>query len=186
MKPPYRMMIAALACLLNGLPAMAFPEGKRTYVAEPNLDAHQQTVKQAIDETARTFNFLFRGLVRSKLRQINPVYDHIVVEYSDPTLTLSSGDLAMTLTGKAVAGHPHTTPKGLSVTVDQTIDEWTVRRRYNAPNGYQEVLYTVDASLKTLRLDIEVGSRHFSAPMRFELMYRLDEAAAGAQKPSAL
>ena len=167
--------------LCSASSAMALPEGKRTYVADPTVDAHKTTVADAIDRTAKTFNFLFRGFVRSKLRSINPVYDHIVMEYTEPTLTLSSGNLAMSLTGVNLIGHPHTTPKGIQVTVDQEIKEWTVRRKYNANNGYQEVLYTLDSELQTLTVEVSVGSRHFSTPMMYQLKYRLGPSTAEQQ-----
>ena len=163
------MVVGMLLCSVSS--ANALPDGKYTYVVDPTVAAHEATVNAAINKTAKTFNFLFRGFVRSKLRGINPVYDHIIVDYTAPTLVLSSGDLSMSLTGVALKGFPHTTPKGIPVTVDQEIRDWTVRRRYDAGNGYQEVLYTFESEHKTLIVDVWVGSRHFSEPMQYRLYY---------------
>ena len=104
------MVLGMLLCSVSS--ANALPDGKYTYVADPTVAAHETTVNAAINKTAKTFNFLFRGFIRSKLRGINPVYDHIVVDYTAPTLVLSSGALSMSLTGVDLKGYPHTTPKG--------------------------------------------------------------------------
>ena len=115
---------AILACILLWSPsAFAFPTISAKFEAVGGLDAHKKTVEEAIDTAAKQFNFLVRGLARSRLRETNPVFGLIEVDYeAPPTLRMASESASLALTGTNLESHPFTTPEGESVTVNQTIE----------------------------------------------------------------
>ena len=68
----------------------SLPQGKWSYTAEGGYDAHKKIIDDEIEKVAMTYNFLLRGIARSKLRRSNPVFGTIGLSYDGKTLTTTS------------------------------------------------------------------------------------------------
>lgn len=166
---------ALLACILLWSPsAFAFPTISAKFDAVGGLEAHKQTVEDAIDSAAKQFNFLVRGLAKSRLRETNPVFALIEVDYeAPPTLRMASESASLALTGTNLESHPFTTPKGEAVTVNQTIEANRIKREFYTKTGRRSVTYILDESHETLTLIVSVSSEYMASDLTYELLYRV-------------
>jgi hypothetical protein len=167
-------VLTLLAFSLRVPVSQAFPEAQGTYLAEGGLAAQQQVVESAINTAAAQFNFLIRGIARSRLRAVNPVFPDIKLHYSKQSFSLSSGADELTMEGDTLEKFPFVTPKGLQVTVDQFVGEKEVKRVFHSEDGRREVIYQLAEDKSLLLVKITVHSSHLHQPMSYELRYRMN------------
>ena len=160
-------------CFLLWAPtAVAFPSITAEFKAVGGEQAHLKTVEDAIERAAKQFNFLVRGLARSRLKETNPVYGLIALDYrSPPVLRMSSGKATLELSGTHLEAFPFLTPNGESVTVDQTIEESRIHRVFHTKTGQRAVTYELDESQTHLKLSVSVSSQYMKEDLTYELLY---------------
>ena len=171
---PFRLGVFA-ALLFWPAFGWAFPQGKWNYVAEGGYDAHKKTIDVEIEKVAMTYNFLLRGIARSKLRSSNPVFGSIGIAYDGTTLTTSSDDKSLALDAKNGERIPWVTPDGRPIEVEQTIQGDVVKRVYYNDDGYRVVTYTLGPDQKSLTLEISLHSTHLKQPLKYRLRYLIQK-----------
>lgn len=163
-----------MTCILLWCPsAFAFPNISAEFEAVGGIQAHQKKVNAAIEKSAKQFNFLVRGLARNRLKETNPVYGTIHVDYQQPPiLRMASEEASLALSGVHLEAHPFTTPKGESVTVDQAIGPSHIQRTFYTKTGRRSVTYVLNESHTELKLTVSVSSEYMDTDLTYELVYR--------------
>ena len=172
------MKARILMVFLLGLwPAVsgAFPQGERTYKAVQGLQTQEKVVAAVINEAAAKFNFMIRGIARSRLRASNPVFGAITVSYDGAALTLSANGDALRLTGTNGGRIPWETPDGRKIEVEQFIQPQLAKRVYYNKDGHREVVYNISEDLKALTLNVTLHSKYLKTPVQYQLQYSTEE-----------
>ena len=153
---------------------MAFPETEGFYIAEGGLEVQRQVAENAIEQAASQFNFFIRGIARKRLRDSNPVYPDINLDYQNQSLSLSSGADQLKIDGDHLEKFPFVTPKGLKVQVDQFVGPDKAKRVFHSKDGRREVVYRLTDKNTLLLVDIAIHSPSLYKPMSYQLRYRLN------------
>ena len=128
----------------------------------------QAGIERAIDE----MSFITRPFARSRLRNTNPAYGWVQVQFQGEhiVITLAGRSPINTLADGSPA--PWTRPDGEQVQARQRFMGDRVVQSITAQDGSRRVEYQLDASGQRLTLDVTVTSPRLPAPLRYRLTYR--------------
>ena len=166
----FRLFVAVIVLLWPTM-GWSFPQGQWNYVAEGGYDGHKKIIDAEIEKVAKTYNFLVRGIVRSRLKPSNPIFPSMSMAYDGTTLSTSSDNKTLSLTGKNGERTPWVTPEGRAIEIEQTIKEDVAVRIYYNEDGHRVVTYIMGPEQKTLTLDISIHSSQLQNPIRYRLRY---------------
>ncbi|MEE9386057.1 MAG: hypothetical protein V3V08_21815 [Nannocystaceae bacterium] len=128
-------------------------------------------VTAAIDRSAASVSFLFRGIARSKLSDASEVPDPVEIRVRDGELTIRRGlQIMRGSVGRATQGY--NAREGEQVTVSYRRTGNRLIEVADSKRGERRTVYVLDQAKGTLQLRISLTSPHMEIPLRYTLSYR--------------
>lgn len=138
-------------------------------LAQPRDEA-QQVVSEAVEDAANQFNFMIRGIARSRLREGTPVHSRVEVSFEGDQVTVRFGDESYTTTlGRTEVRR---NPEGEEMRVTQRIrPNGQLEQVFETEGGTRRYVYT-PLSDGRMRIATTTDSPQMPQPMYFMLDYR--------------
>src|SRR5690606_11830412 len=107
-----------------------------TWRLDQSREEAQQVVSEAVEEAANQFNFMARGIARSRLREGTPVHSRVEVSFEGDQVTVRFGDESYTT--ELGRTEVRQNPQGESMRVTQRI----------RPNGQLEQIFETEGGTR--------------------------------------
>ncbi len=133
-------------------------------------------VDRAIDETVSHVSGFKRPFASGRLREKNPVRDHVRTEVANGNVTIEYGDASYTTRD----GQWQTvTATGEQVQLLQQVVGDRIYQTFRAEDGEKVTVYSVSEDGNSLRLDVTLTSPQLPEPLRYQLEYRRTGGESG-------
>lgn len=136
---------------------------------QPRQEA-QEIVAEAVDDAANQFNFMVRGIARSRLLEGTPVHSQIEVDFEGDQVTVRFGDESYTT--ELGRTEVRRNPRGEEMRVTQRFrPNGQFEQIFETESGTRRYVYTV-LSDGRMRIATTTDSPQMPQPMYFMLDYR--------------
>jgi hypothetical protein len=136
---------------------------------QPREEA-QQVVSEAVEDAANQFNFMIRGIARSRLREGTPIHSRVSVSFEGDQVTVRFGDESYTT--ELGRTEVRRNPEGEDMRVTQRIrPNGQLEQVFETEGGTRRYVYT-PLSDGRMRIATTTDSPRMPQPMYFMLDYR--------------
>jgi hypothetical protein len=147
-----------------------FERFEGTWRLDQPRDEAQQVVSEAVEDAANQFNFMIRGIARSRLREGTPVHSRVEVSFEGDQVTVRFGDESYTT--ELGRTEVRRNPEGEEMRVTQRIrPNGQLEQVFETEGGTRRYVYT-PLSDGRMRIATTTDSPRMPQPMYFMLDYR--------------
>jgi hypothetical protein len=179
-----RALLTALAVSTAALAAPTMSHADPPDAAEPQRaerfegtwrldqprDEAQQDVAEAVEDAANQFNFVIRGIARSRLQQGTPIHSRVEVSFEGDQVTVRFGNESYTT--ELGRTEVRQNPEGEDMRVTQRIrSNGQLEQVFETEGGTRRYVYTPLADGR-MRIATTTDSPQMPQPMYFMLDYR--------------